>query len=540
MKSTWEDVSKVIYWALFLMVILGCWLLPLKSWGVDPDDALVVERSRAPTVNDASPTYKPGTIWIYPDGSEAWIMITASPGAARWVQLALGAQTANSIPYFEDANNLGNVSTGSSGQQLTSLGADQAPTWDYIQRPNLLTNTGFRAFSRATGTYYIEAFRGAIEAGDSGGSTGVSLLSTPTNTLVTGYFIGEMGDYDSGPSRYQASAPSGISVFEITGVSTATTFTVESGVSGGDKAGSGDTVFGLVAAGIMESDGSSYGPEGWWKESGVSIWVVSLNDYVYSNYREHAALVVENGSATPFASASETSPYYVAFRGETDPAAGTEQPLPWKRKFYGQTLVMGAWIKADSADKAQLAYYDDGWNTVGPRNSSSSWEWMEGNFTLGTSGDTIFPFGVKVYSGGTVYITQPMLAYGNYLGEGNYLPGNPVVNLEQLVTPAGYNEDSIAAGTATVNVPARTRLKILDPTAVQLIIDALGSTSGYQVAVLGESGITSVVIWSTPKQDATINLSGNGRVYTGLDGDFQFYTEEALTSGLVTINTAEF
>jgi len=99
----------------------------------------------------------------------------------------------------------------------------------------------------------------------------------------------------------------------------------------------------------------------------------------------------------------------------------SDSTLPRIENLQGRTLTLGAWVWADTGSTARLLirdgstfYYSD------PHTGGSSYEWLEVTRAVGSS-STGIEAGLNVYvASKTVYISQPMLVFGNSIGSGNY------------------------------------------------------------------------------------------------------------------------
>jgi len=106
--------------------------------------------------------------------------------------------------------------------------------------------------------------------------------------------------------------------------------------------------------------------------------------------------------------------------------------LPEKLRYAGRTITFGAWVKTDAANQIQLQIYDDGAN-LSSNNTGTGWEWLEITKTIDAdTGQT--SVGFLVDNTKTAYISQPMLVFGNSIGEGNYnRPRGEIINCQTQI-----------------------------------------------------------------------------------------------------------
>lgn len=163
-----------------------------------------------------------------------------------------------------------------------------------------------------------------------------------------------------------------------------------------DDIGCHEVTPGCVAVNTLACDG-------WLKTSGHSI------------YREHSGSNTKSGSF--YALKSVPSAQYDS---STWPS-GISGNVEHRQRFEGRTVTFGAWVKSSTASDLILVINDGGTSGSSYHTGGGAWEWLEVTKTISTSISYL-----NVYwdhqnaSPGTAYISQPMLVFGNAIGEGNY------------------------------------------------------------------------------------------------------------------------
>ncbi len=144
--------------------------------------------------------------------------------------------------------------------------------------------------------------------------------------------------------------------------------------------------------------------------------------------------------------------------------------------FGGRKVVFGAWIYATVANNCRIFIQDDTgiyYSSFAPLNTLT---WLEISRTIPAASTlSILNFGFA-FSGSISdvhYIGTPMLAYGSYLGEGNYQPiQNEIVHTVAHISPTHWTGATIAA-------PSRT-FRVHDETHGQVPKDAAGIYAAFE------------------------------------------------------------
>lgn len=106
---------------------------------------------------------------------------------------------------------------------------------------------------------------------------------------------------------------------------------------------------------------------------------------------------------------------------------GYDDKEEWRKQFEGRTLAAGAWIKTSTASHVRLYIYDGALNYSSYHTGGGAWEWIEVSRVIGASPakvqcGIITNIAGNVDGSTIVYVSQPMLVFGSYIGEGNYKP----------------------------------------------------------------------------------------------------------------------
>ncbi|MCK5614952.1 hypothetical protein KAR91_74505, partial [Candidatus Pacearchaeota archaeon] len=168
----------------------------------------------------------------------------------------------------------------------------------------------------------------------------------------------------------------------------------------------------------------------------------------------------------------------------------------WYQKFKGKTVTFGAWVKTSDSNVRLLIHTSHTNTTSSYHTGGGDWEWLEITATVETN-TTDFHVRVWLFTGEVAYMSQPMLVFGSYIGEGNY--GKPMGEILYLENPTGmvnFDGDaySTVAAWTSINIEAETSGKIgKDISALQLtsIIKDSGSAGAtMHFKVTGDSAYT--------------------------------------------------
>lgn len=109
------------------------------------------------------------------------------------------------------------------------------------------------------------------------------------------------------------------------------------------------------------------------------------------------------------------------------PDSSIQTQEEWCNRFRGKTVTIGMWILTNTADHAMLRIYDGSPYYSDYHAGGGEWEWIEKTHTIDLSAtqllfSIILSVGPNVDGSTIVYASQPMLIFGNSIGEGNYIP----------------------------------------------------------------------------------------------------------------------
>jgi len=202
---------------------------------------------------------------------------------------------------------------------------------------------------------------------------------------------------------------------------------------------------GIVGANLL-------GPDGWYKNGDVypDVW------------REHSGAKTQAGSfyslkMTAGASADSSLIW---------PLNATSYTLDHRQRFAGRTVTFGAWTWSASAVKLAVTendpvYQDQNAIATVTGSAGSAWEWIEVTATFSASPSVANVF-LWLPTGATAYISQPMLVFGNSIGEGNYSqPPGEVVWMEKEMHLTNYqNASKSNADDEIINLESETDGKL--------------------------------------------------------------------------------
>ena len=341
---------------------------------------------------------------------------------------------------------------------------------------NLLTNSGFDVWSNSTSTYEggelfedpsfeddslwtIDQGSGGgtltIDDGGSGNAVAVNAqdarITTLNDPLVKGrlyQFLVEIsvwgnGNFrfydDSGEMPYARFTPDGTGSF---GTTFEATIDGQLRVLTDDDANWTATSMSLneISVGCVGADDKAM--DGWVKENNGDIDI----------YREPNGSNTKDGSFYSLKMVASAATY-VQY-----PSTAKRGELEWVSRFAGRTATLGAWVKCGVAGQATVSIYDSGAQHNSSANVGTDWEWLE--VTRNVPSD-IVEFQVNIvqqlFSPNTMYVSQPMLVLGDYIGEGNYSrPVGEVIFFEQHKNSTTYGPVDGLTGNTEVNVETDT------------------------------------------------------------------------------------
>jgi hypothetical protein len=353
-----------------------------------------------------------------------------------------------------------------------------------VLKENLITNSGFGVWSNGTlenvGSDLVTnggfdsnttswAGTDASLASVSGGQSGNCLELTRTGasnqyakqtnvTLVVGKlyrFSFYVKSGTSGNEAFTAYCYDGTTVHSVSGTSTGSwvQYTKVFEMGGSDStlneitlskstATAGTMLFDTVSLyevtpACIAADTNSL--DGWGKSTNADL------------YREHDGSNTKDGS------------FYALYVKPTVAGQTTEWPKNKNepthlKRFAGRTVAFGCWIKSDNSS-AGIYIHDNDAAVHSQHTGGGAYEWLEVTKTLASDIDE---FQVVIRGYGETYASQPMLVFGNSIGEGNYTrPNGETIYLETSLTSAKLNGSAFSdVSETTLNVEADSLGKI--------------------------------------------------------------------------------
>ncbi len=151
----------------------------------------------------------------------------------------------------------------------------------------------------------------------------------------------------------------------------------------------------------------------WWKQSS--------NVHLYRQHND--ATYTKDGSFYSLKIVFADSGKYISY-----PPVGPDALEEWFMQFRGRTVTVGAWVYTGTASHVRLRLMDGIGNQYSDYHSGTpGWEWLEATLVINAANTA---FRVRIYGaaapnvdGSTIiYVSQPMLIFGDEIGEGNYAP----------------------------------------------------------------------------------------------------------------------
>jgi hypothetical protein len=173
-----------------------------------------------------------------------------------------------------------------------------------------------------------------------------------------------------------------------------------------------------ITPGCVAADDDS--PDGWHKDATLDV------------YREHSGSNTKDGAFYSLKTVPSAQNDFINW-----PSSALYDSLEFADKFKGRTVTFGAWVKSSTASDLKLRLTDATDDTdSGYHTGGGDWEWLEVTKTIATDTTSFLATIIHLHaSPGDAYISQPMLVFGNLIGEGNYTPkSNETIWIEGIVT----------------------------------------------------------------------------------------------------------
>jgi hypothetical protein len=189
---------------------------------------------------------------------------------------------------------------------------------------------------------------------------------------------------------------------------------------------------GCVAADALACDG-------WGKDSTLDIW------------RQHndGGTLTKDGSFYALKTTTQAVDRTLYANFSQDGKAEMYQ------RYAGRTVTLGCWAKTSSANHVSLRIYDGTDTESAYHTGGGGWEWLEVTDTISATAVHFRPTFFFNLDATTAYISQPMLVFGNSIGEGNYTrPQGEIIWTEQrMYNSAGLTESSLSnVSETTLNI----------------------------------------------------------------------------------------
>ena len=345
----------------------------------------------------------------------------------------------------------------------------------YPAKINLLTNSGFGVWSNST----VVDVGSDVTVSDI--SSGVC-TSADTEDLVVGKLV-----------RFGPAGFTGTSTFEVTALTADTEFTLND-TSITDASGCTCVEFtpGCVAA-------DTAAPDGWTKDATLDL-LRQYQDDAYTKDGSFYALKATKGADT-----AEN----LKWLDSTTWASKNHLD-----KFRGRTVTAGCWVYSTTATAKIRFYYGTGNERSDASSAGSAWEWIETSLAVPSSSATTVTFSFWIELLGStsdvVYISQPMLVFGNHIGESNYVqPFGETIRFEADVVLTDYD---MGAGDIAADVDAEVNIEVQSNGKIPK-----GVAEIYTNIRCADSGAaTNFGVWMGP--DTTYTAQDIGDVGVELNG----------------------
>jgi hypothetical protein len=184
--------------------------------------------------------------------------------------------------------------------------------------------------------------------------------------------------------------------------------------------------------------------DGWYRNStSIDAYRISDNDVALSNGALYGMMVIDCSAAADIL-------YYPSNYNDKD---------FWVKKFAGKTVTFGCYVNTTDTSVGTLAIYDGSYHYKGPA-GTGAWEWVEYTYPISSSAtDVRFGFLLNGSIGDYAYISHPMLAFADGLGEGNFsYPHGREIFFEGTVLSNLFNglTGQSDTGFTTLNIDADT------------------------------------------------------------------------------------
>jgi hypothetical protein len=280
---------------------------------------------------------------------------------------------------------------------------------------------------------------------------------------------------------------------------------------------------------------NTYSFDKWYKTSALDI------------YRQHddGGTLTKDGSFYSLQIVPTAAGQGVLFPEYSAPSNNAE----WFRKFAGRPVTFGCWIKTSTASHARLRIYDGAANNSSYHTGGGAWEWIEvTRIVTSAVASLYFEFRAEaaIDAGGDtlIYISQPMLVIGNFLGEGNYQNQiGETVWLERKISSFNLNAKTALSDVAWADLNVEADSQAMLPKGCKAIKVYLGASDSGSAAndtyiALRRNALSGDFFYCNLSGQANSTFERvSGEQFCDNSGDIQYQIE---ASGAGTFNSAAF
>ncbi len=198
-----------------------------------------------------------------------------------------------------------------------------------------------------------------------------------------------------------------------------------------------------VTAGNEAADYSA--PDGWSKDTTLDV------------YREPNGTNTKDGELYALKCTPSAANDFLTY-----PLTTVDGTAIWYERFLGRTVTAGAWIKTSTASHILIRLYDNvGSTSSAYHTGGGGWEWLEVTHTVSTGATDFRVQFLTTQTSGDYYISQPMMVFGSYIGEGNYSPPmDKWIPFDTQINSSAYYGSGFSDETTAVDIQVDSECKI--------------------------------------------------------------------------------
>lgn len=254
------------------------------------------------------------------------------------------------------------------------------------------------------------------------------------------------------------------------------------------------------------------GPDGWQKDTTLNV------------YREPNGANTKDGAYYALKMVVGSAGDFIQY-----PVPGPGSTKEFYIKYAGRSVSFGAWVKCGAGNHARLFIYDGVSSTYSSYHTGGgTYEWLEVTQSISTSANE---FRVKIIgeqSSGIIYVSQPMLIFGNHIGEGHYSrPQEEWIYNESVYALNSFDVASFStvSGWPTIDLEGQSNGRIpKNIKAILLRIQIKDSGSAANATAFYISGLaetsTALHVVGEPVDDRWSHMAGI--VPCNIDGDLKY------------------